>query len=407
MAWFGRDKEQKITEGLTRYLRTQLANASKEFDKAQPSRLALFAKKQKSNPLDIQPLVVGGFNQSLHALVAFGAHPAAGVISVAGALAIEVFFQYYRNLETTAPEGDGTKERLSSNLVSQNNRKVDYTIAKMRYSIQTIIVSSAEYIEMGEFASLDEVMKEEHEPGKQQKIKSLVNSQYRLHVSHRSLMIALQLFSAINQELLEKIDRERTHHPDKAHKFLVTNAVFVYEIADFIIKFLEDFELQGAVELRLLYRDAMAEIARGRERIEDVRQRIEERAESGRGSILNLDNERRSLDHRLAAIGAVDAVWAGLVEKIDAAEGGSRIVRDYIADIEIIKQNAELNLMILSLMVVTQMVRENIEKMQQLMLEVDKLRLPAITANDVRRFFTLDHAPPARPVIEVGVVERD
>ena len=186
-------------------------------------------------------------------------------------------------------------------------------------------------------------MKEDQEPSKQIKIKSLVNSQYRLHVSHRSLMISLQLFAAINQELLSKINDEKSSRPDKAHRFMVTNAIFVYEIADFIISFLQDFELQGVAELRQLQCDAASEIAQSREQILDIRQRIEERAQSRRETILNLENERRSLGDRLAAIDAVDAVWSELLQKVQVAEGGSQMFRDYIADIEIIKKNSELN----------------------------------------------------------------
>jgi hypothetical protein len=187
---------------------------------------------------------------------------------------------------------------------------------------------------------------------------------------------------------------------------MVTNAIFVYEIADFIISFLQDFELQGVAELRQLQCDAASEIAQSREQILDIRQRIEERAQSGRETILNLENERRSLDDRLAAIDAVDSVWSELLQKIQVAEGGSQMFRDYIADIEIIKKNSELNLSILNLMVVTKMVRQNVEKMQQLMLEVGKLKLPAITADDVRRFFTLDTGFSGKPSIEARTARR-
>ena len=403
---FGRDKQQKKIKRLDDYLRRELAKAEKEFDKAQPSRFPFSRPKPKLNPLEIRPIIVGGVNYTLQALVAYGPSFELVLISVAANLTIDIFSKYYQGLEAVIPENAGSKERLSINLVSRNNRKIDYNIAKMRFSIHKMIVAAAEFIEMGEFNSLEEVMKEDQEPSKQIKIKSLVNSQYRLHVSHRSLMISLQLFAAINQELLNKINDEKSTRSDKAHRFMVTNAIFVYEIADFIISFLQDFELQGVAELRQLQCDATSEIAQSREQILDIRQRIEERAQSGRETILNLENERRSLDDRLAAIDAVDAVWSELLQKVQVAEGGSQMFRDYIADIEIIKKNSELNLSILNLMVVTRMVRQNVEKMQQLMLEVGKLRLPAITADDVRRFFTLDTVFSGKPLIEARTERR-
>src|ERR1043166_1030993 len=122
----------------------------------------------------------------------------------------------------------------------------------------------------------------------------------------------------------------------------------------------------------------MSEIDHGRAQINDIRNRIDNRANSGSGTILNIDNERRALDDRLAAIDAVETVWSQLMKKIDDAQNGSRTVRDYIAAFDIIKRNAEVNLTIVNLMTVTKMVQQNIEKMQQMMLEVDKLRLPAI-----------------------------
>src|ERR1043166_7828888 len=99
----------------------------------------------------------------------------------------------------------------------------------------------------------------------------------------------------------------------------------------------------------------MSEIDHGRAQINDIRNRIDNRANSGSGTILNIDNERRALDDRLAAIDAVETVWSQLMKKIDDAQNGSRTFRDYIADFYCIKRNAEVKLIHLNLITLTQL----------------------------------------------------
>jgi hypothetical protein len=398
--WFRSDTEKKKNEQLDKYLRRQIDEAAEEFDRMQPSFFSMiFGGKRKKSRLAFQPIALSGFNHALRTAVTTGAAPEAVVYSTAANVAIDMFSNYYQGVETAVKEKGNLQTKLSLNLISQENipEKIKRNIAKMRFCIQKAILATAEYIEMREFASLKEVIDEGQDSDEQTKRKSLVNAQYCLHVSYRSLAISLQLFSAINQELLKRIAGEKSSRPDVAHRFLITNAVFVYEIADFITTFLRAFELQGIPELQRLHRENMIEIENARGQIEEIRQLIGERANSN--TVLNLEKERSSLDEKSAAIATVETVWSQLQRKIEDAQSGSQTFRGYIADFDIIKRNAALNLSILTLMAVTKMVSENVEKMQQMMLQVEKLQLPSITADDVRRFFNLNSPLPTKPLI--------
>jgi hypothetical protein len=390
---FSRDAARESVERLDKFLRTQIEQAALEYDQSRPSLLSqVFAGKKKQSPLALPPAVVSGFRHMVRAAASPAATPEAVVYSTAANVAIDMFSGYYDKLDTSVrSKNAGSETLLSFHLISDNNvaGKLKESVGRMRYCIQKTIVATAQYIEMGEFASLEEVLRETPDQAKQQKTHKFVDSQYRLHVSYRSMAISLQLFAAVNQELLNRIQREKISNPAKAHRSLVTNAVFVYEIADLIIAFLEAFELQGIPELHQLHQQAMGEVAEGRIESDESIERLDNLARSGRTTFLRLEDERRAARERRDAFDQMESAWTDLMAKIDNAQHGMHNFKHYIEEFEIIKLSARTNIRILNLMSVTKMIQQNIESTQQMMLQVDQLRLPSITADDVRRYLNL------------------
>jgi hypothetical protein len=84
--------------------------------------------------------------------------------------------------------------------------------------------------------------------------------------------------------------------------------------------------------------------------------------------------------------------WSILMKKVDDAESGSYSFLECIENLDIIKRSAAANLTVLNLMAITQVVQSNIDAVEG-RLQVDRLQLPPITADDVLRYPNVGRAP--------------
>lgn len=302
---------------LDKFLREKIEEAVKEFDKARPSFIKqIFAGRPKKGHLTVQPIAVKGFNYALRSAIVGGAAPQAVLYQTASNVVIDLMSEYYKNI-VDAVKGNNPRPDaiLSLSLVKSENvgDKFKYNVARMRHCLQKVILSVAEYIEMQDFSSLNDVLSEEIDPNKIDRVRRFVNAQYNVHVSYKSLSVSLQLFAKINEEILTKLNTNKITNPQKAHSMFVMNSIFVYEIADFIISFISAFELQGIEELKKLHDQAIAEISRGRFQIQKIKNQIEGRLGGDKGRVLRLDERVSSLDRSEGALNELEIEWQGMI----------------------------------------------------------------------------------------------
>lgn len=389
MALFSGD-EAKKKASLRKYLEDKIENAGREFAKSNRPvfNILFWRQKPKPDPLCLHQTIVKGFDYALRAAIIKGAPATTVVYETAANMVIDrVQSCVKKNMSSIQSTDSSGNAFLSFKIVQSDTigRSFKENINRMRHEVQAAIFATSEYIQMQEFASLNEVLDSKVDSAKKQQISTFVNGHYRLHVSYQAMGIALQLFSLVNQELLERINQSRNRAGDEFDKLAVTNAVLVYEVADVIIAFLRAFELQGVKEIRDIHNQVTREIKRGRVENHAILDRIDHREKSSGLSFLNLALEREAVHERLNALEQLEKEWSGLIKKIDDVQKGAYKFADCVDDLEILKSNAAANLTILGLMEITRMVKTNIETIQGV-LRVDRLQITPITADDVRRF---------------------
>ena len=389
MGLFSSDEQKKKTN-LKNFLESKIEFASQDFDKTKKSKFSLIFSREKpnKNPLSLNQIIVKGIDYALRSAIVKGAPATTVIYDTAANLIIDRAQEHVKgNINSVSSTNDSADAVLSFKIIQNEKigKRFKENISRMRYEIQAAIFATSEFIQAQEFVSLNEVLDSNTSPAKKQQILSFVNGHYRLHVSYQSMSSALQLFSLINQELLERIDKNKNRTPDEFHKIAVINAVIVYEVADIIIAFLRAFELQGVKEIREIHSQVTREIERGRIENHEIIEKLELRENSPSVTFLNIAQEKDSAKDRLGALEQLEQEWSALINKIDNVQKDSYKFADCIDDLEILKRNAAANLTILGLMEITKMVKTNIETIQSV-LQVDRLKITPITADDVRRF---------------------
>ena len=392
MALFSNDDQNK-KDNLKKFLEKKIEVASQEFDKEKKSefKLIFIRTKPKKDPLSLQQVIVKGVDYALRSAIVKGAPTATVIYETAANLIIDRAQEHVRNNINSVKSTDETGDAVLSFKIIQNGKlgnRFKENTSRMRHEIQASIFATSEYIQLQEFASLNEVLDSNASPAKKQQISNFVNGHYRLHVSYQAMSIALQLFSLINQELLERLNKNRNRSQDEFHKLAVINAVLVYEVADVIIVFLRAFELQGVKEIREIHSQVTREIERGCAENDELLKQLDLRENSSGSTYLNIAQEKEATKERLNALDQLEKEWSGLIKKIDNIQNDTYKFADCIEDLKILKMNAAANLTILGLMEITKMVKTNIETIQGV-LQVNRLQITPITADDVRRFLSV------------------
>jgi hypothetical protein len=83
---------------------------------------------------------------------------------------------------------------------------------------------------------------------------ALVHAEKRMHISYQALRIAVEYFSELNENLLASIDRERS--TAREANLVLGNAITVFELTEFVIRYVERFRLDGHDDIHRLHREA-------------------------------------------------------------------------------------------------------------------------------------------------------
>ncbi len=385
--------EEKKKTNLKKFLEHKIEAAGKEFDSAKKSKFTqIFGRTKSKDLLSLDQIIIKGVDYALRSAIVKGA-PAATVIydTVANLMIDRTQRHVQQAMNTVQPTDQSAAAVLSFNII-QNGKIAEsfkHNAARMRHEIQAAIFATSEYIQAEGFSSLDEVLDAPASPPKKQQILNFVNGHYRLYVSYQSMSIALQLFSVINQELLERIGENKNRSPNEAHKLAIINAILVYEVADVIIAFLHAFELQGVKEILEIHAQVSREIARGRKENEEILVYITDYIatleNTSTDTCLDLSQKTAAAEERLGALNELEKEWSELINKINKIQKNAYTFKNCIADLELIKREAAANLTILGLINITKMVKDNIKTIQGV-LQINKLQVESITADDVRRF---------------------
>jgi hypothetical protein len=273
----------------------------------------------------------------------------------------------------------------SSLLSSQISRATDLPgevrseLAALHGRIRQIIGQVAWNIETGRYQDTENLVQTLPGRSERERAARLVQADKSICVSYETLRLTVEFFSDLNSQVLERIERESSAQRQSHAMF--GNAVMIYELADFMIGFIRDFAPAGLFELDALHEDALERIRKaqeGQKRLAAMAQ--QEGIEPGvRSSILE------DVRQRDAALELLQKEWASYVAQTKQLHGRIGEVQNKIPTLELIRENARIQLDVLELVAMLRFLRQNAEAVRAAVRTLHGLRLVPLTPDRVRK----------------------
>jgi hypothetical protein len=273
----------------------------------------------------------------------------------------------------------------SSLLSSQISRVTDLPgevrseLSALHGRIRQIIGQVAWNIETGRYQDTENLVQTLPGRSERERAARLVQADKSICVSYETLRLTVEFFSELNSQVLARIEQEPSAQRQSQSMF--GNAVMIYELADFMIGFIRNFAPSGLFELDALHEDALERIRKaqdGQKRLVTMAQQdgIEP---SVRNSILE------DVRQRDAALELLQKEWASYVAQTKQLHGRIGEVQDKVPTLELIRENARIQLDVLELVAMLRFLRQNAEAVRAAVRTLHGLRLVPLTPDRVRK----------------------
>jgi len=207
---------------------------------------------------------------------------------------------------------------------------------------------------------------------------ALVQADKRIHVAYETLRLTVEFFSDLNQVILKSVDDESLS-PHKQSNMMFGNAIMIYELTDLIIEYLKDFSLGD--EHTRLYADSKERVQKLRDRQEQLRRKVESPGIEPEVRRQTLEN----IEARETAFEALDAEWERYLDEVRSMHSTVADIQGRVPTLEIIKENAEIQIMTLQLAAMLRFLRQSSESMRGAVETLQGFRLAPLNSTRLRQ----------------------
>ncbi len=255
--------------------------------------------------------------------------------------------------------------------------------ASLQERMRRLIEFAAERIEKRHYDSIDQVLAEDDFGfNERQRVQAFVATDKKFAVSCQSVRVCTDMFSELNRRMHEKISQAALSGDTRAEKsLLVGNAVLVYEICDFLSRFIETFRVQGLDEFERLHRE-MRNFSK--EVLKGIEQARNDAADPGVPDDLR-SSTIASAQQQERFIEAIESEWKTFMEKLETAKEQVGAVSQLLPSIRLIKQNAFNQLSVLQLAEIANVLKGNINALNAAKVALEKIELAPLPEERIRR----------------------
>lgn len=207
----------------------------------------------------------------------------------------------------------------------------------------------------------------------------LIAADKQVHVSYETLRMVVEFFSSFNQETLSRIERETS--AQRESNMMLGNAIMIFELTDFVIKYVEGFGVRGVSELEALHADVKQRIDRVRTDQDALTKKAQDtRIEAGARAQTLID-----IENRRGAIDEVEQEWSTYVSEVGQLGSVLDEVRAKIPTLQLVRENAKVQISLLQLVSLMRFLKQNSNAFKGTLDSLQGFRLAPLTSTRVRR----------------------
>lgn len=259
-------------------------------------------------------------------------------------------------------------------------REVHDEVQRLQQDMREIIEQIAQRIEDNNYRDAEQAI--QNMPmaySERERATSLVRADKRMHISYQALRITVEYFSELNEGVLQKIDREQS--PDREANMMLGNAIMIFELTEFVIRYVNQFRLDGEDDLNRLHRETKERIGLLREE----QKGLEARALNSDIEAAVRDQTLEDIRARAAAVDELEREWDKYLGEVTAVRSMIGHVHSKVPTLEVIRDNARIQIGVMQLVAMLRFLKLNAEAVKGTIDTLKGFRLAPLSPNRVRR----------------------
>ncbi len=210
----------------------------------------------------------------------------------------------------------------------------------------------------------------------------LVQTEKQMHVSYESLRLTVEFLSALNQNILSRIENET--QPQRLSNMMFGNAIVIFELTDFVIGYIRGFALGG--DLDQLHQEAKRRVGQAREQ----QRALEEQLRGREIPATVRDQILADVRSREDAFKQLDLEWDSYLGEVEQMRGMVEEVRTIVPTLEMVRENARIQIMTLQLVAMLRVLKQNSESIRGMVDTLQGFRLAPLSSTRVRRLLGIE-----------------
>ena len=253
--------------------------------------------------------------------------------------------------------------------------------------LRTVIHKAALEIESCRYKSSEDAIESMQLTFNQRsQVSGLLSADKKVNVSFQSLKVTTELFSLLNDYIVHQIENSEISDNKRTEgELLFANAILVYELCDFAIRFFESYELSGVHEIAETQRLMQGKIGH----LEEDELNLRKKVESDKCD-QNLRNQFLSdIENRQQAILIVKKEWDNYASSIQELSRSVDIAKKNLPTLMLIRENAKNQINVLELAAIMQIVRSNVTALRSAISTLKSVKLVTLTPNRIQRLLNI------------------
>ena len=214
-----------------------------------------------------------------------------------------------------------------------------------------------------------------------QKYRKIMRAKQDNNISVRSVKIAIKFLASINKQLMDVAKKE--DNSELKGRLYVTQAVYVYEMADIVLDLLNKIGLEGKPVLEKIKEDSEKQIQGDSSWIQAELKKIKQAEKKGKITEKVAVNLEKTYRHLLEANKSILSAWDSLMEKVDRQENWLNKIRDYRVSVKFKRDAAKKQIETLRRILIFAEVRPLVDSMDDLIAIIQDLEILELTNEDV------------------------
>jgi hypothetical protein len=224
------------------------------------------------------------------------------------------------------------------------------------------------------------------------RVNSLVGSVRDINKSIQKIKFTVENFSRCNKYIINELDECIAKNDfSKSRMFVLGNMLLIYELANYLINFLESFKLDGVDDILQLSQKEVEKISTTMQAL----QKLKLDAESPEIDPKVKDQVVSNLNDREKSLENFKEEWDKYTAGINDVQSKVGNLKDKIPTLKLIRDNAQNQLdffeimKIFGVMMVAETVRKNLDTLEMVTLPLDEIELISLPPHKVQTLIGL------------------